>query len=115
MAQGKRTLEEIIACYLETLIHLGIRPQKALLYGSRARGIVTEDSDIDLLVVSRDFAGLDLRQRAEILGRAAAKIMEPVEAKGYTPEEIDLDRLPRASFLRHILTRPETTEYRLTR
>lgn len=115
MAPEKRTLEEIIASYLEALTRAGIRPQKALLYGSQARGAATEDSDIDLIVVSGDFAGLNLRQRAEILGRAAAEIMEPVEARGYTPEEIDLDRPPSASFLHHVLTRPEITEYRPAR
>ncbi|KKM12715.1 hypothetical protein SY88_02280 [Clostridiales bacterium PH28_bin88] len=113
MAKKQRELKEVIASYLNVLGQFGIRVQRALLFGSQAKGTASDDSDIDLLIISNDFAGLNLRERAEILGRAAARIMEPVEARGYTPEEIDLHKLSPASFLRDILTQPETTEYRM--
>jgi len=44
---------------------------------------------------------MNLRQRLEVLGIAAARIMKPIEAKGYTPEEINM--VTEASFLKEIL------------
>ncbi len=82
-----RETAQAVGKYREELRRLGIEPQKIVLYGSRAKGIVDETRDIDLVVISADFAGMDLRQRLELLGLAAARIMEPVQALGYTPEE----------------------------
>ena len=80
---------EIIKRYKEELRKLGIRPERVILYGSRAKGKEGEHSDIDVVVISRDFASMNLRERLEILGMAAARIMEPVQALGYTPEEFE--------------------------
>lgn len=82
-----RKTAQALRRYREELRRLGIEPEKVILYGSRAKGILEEESDIDVVVVSRDFAGMDLRGRLELLGVAAARIMEPVQALGYTPEE----------------------------
>ncbi|MFH0772081.1 MAG: hypothetical protein V1933_05625 [Candidatus Omnitrophota bacterium] len=54
------------------------------------------------IVISDDFRGMNLRERLEILGKAAARIMEPVEARGYTPQEVKLTSP--ASFLEEILS-----------
>jgi len=94
-------VERIIKEYKEVLQKLGINVTQAVLYGSYALGNQREDSDIDLIIISNDFRKMNLRERLEILGIAAARIMQPVEAKGYTPEEIEM--IPRASFLREIL------------
>lgn len=64
-------------------------------------GNSNEWSDIDLLVISKDFEGMEMLQRLERLGIAAARIWEPVEALGYTPEEVE--RVEPATFLREIL------------
>ncbi len=48
-----------------------------------------EESDIDLIVISKDFEKLNLRERLEILGLAAGRILEPIEALGYTKKEIE--------------------------
>ena len=47
-----------------------------------------EDSDINLIVISENFKEMNLRERLEILGLAAGKIFEPIEALGYTEEEV---------------------------
>ena len=59
-----------------------------MLFGSHATGTAHEDSDIDLFVVSSDWAGYNQRERLEILGVAAGRILEPIEAIGVTPQEI---------------------------
>lgn len=67
---------------------MGIRCEKVYLYGSYARGAAREGSDIDLIVVSHDWASLAHRERLELLGIAAARVLEPIQAQGFTPEEI---------------------------
>lgn len=67
----------------------GIRVERIFLFGSHARGEAGEDSDVDVIVVSRDFSDMSARQRWEVLGRAVASIMEPVEPIACTPEEVE--------------------------
>ncbi|MBI2089095.1 MAG: nucleotidyltransferase domain-containing protein [Deltaproteobacteria bacterium] len=88
VAQAKPEVKEIIEKYREQLLNLGIRAQRIYLYGSHAKGIAREGSDIDLVVVSSDFSSLNLRERLEVLGVAAARLLQPIQAAGYTPEEI---------------------------
>ncbi|MCD5408530.1 nucleotidyltransferase domain-containing protein [Candidatus Bipolaricaulota bacterium] len=80
---------EALRRYREALKELGITPEKVIVYGSRAKDKAAEYSDIDVVVISRDFASMNLRERLEILGMAAARIMEPIQALGYTKEEFD--------------------------
>ncbi|MCR4418625.1 MAG: nucleotidyltransferase domain-containing protein [Clostridia bacterium] len=101
----------LISAYLRILSSLGIEVSRVYLFGSCARGSERGDSDIDLIVVSPSFEGMDLRQRAVILGRAAGKLMAPIDARGYTPEEISLDRLDPAGFLWDVLVRQPVVEY----
>jgi predicted nucleotidyltransferase len=53
---------------------MGIRVERALLFGSYARGAEREGSDIDVLIVSSDFSVLNARERLEYLGTAAARL-----------------------------------------
>ncbi len=101
MYKTESQIDEIIKEYKEVLQKLGINVTRVILYGSFARGSQREGSDIDLIIVSNDFRKKNLRERLEILGIAAARIMEPVEAKGYTPEEIEM--VSQTSFLREVL------------
>lgn len=89
MAKTAQELSGIIEQYKSVLSTLGIRAKNLILYGSYAKGNACEDSDIDLIVISPDFEGKDIRQRLEILGVASARIMEPVQALGITPAEIE--------------------------
>ncbi|HHT9135260.1 MAG TPA: hypothetical protein ACFYD2_10190, partial [Candidatus Avalokitesvara rifleensis] len=43
----------------------------------------------DLIVISGDFKGKNLRERLELLGLAAGRVFEPIEALGYTKEEAE--------------------------
>jgi len=94
-------IKEIVKQYKEALRKCGIKVERVILYGSFAQGNPREDSDIDLVVVSESFQKMDLRERLEVLGIGAARIMKPIEAKGYTPKEIEL--APKISFLSEIL------------
>lgn len=96
-------IKEIIEEYKNALKAQGINAERVILYGSFARGAQREDSDIDLVIVSNDFQGMNLRERLEALGIAAARIMKPIEARGYTVQEIEAIPLS-TSFLKEILT-----------
>jgi predicted nucleotidyltransferase len=97
----ERSLKFIVDRYCTELTKMGIHVEKVLLYGSQARKTALEDSDIDLIVISRDWKPYSRRERLEILGVASARILEPVQANGFTPEEITSHRL--MPFWEHIL------------
>lgn len=80
---------EAVERFKKALCELGIKPERVILYGSRARGASHDLSDSDLVVVSRSFVGKNLRERLELLGMAAVRVMEPIQALGYTPEEFE--------------------------
>ena len=64
--------------------------ERVILYGSFARGQAHAESDIDLAVLSPDFAGLDWFSRLRLLLRAAWKAnTDWIEPVGYTPHEFD--------------------------
>jgi len=89
MAERTSELNGIIRRYRQELERAGIRPKRILLFGSHARGQAREGSDIDLIIVSPDWARFSRRERLELLGLAAVRIMESVQAQGFTPDEID--------------------------
>ena len=60
----ERVLKEIKRIVLEEAGKLGIRVEKTILFGSRARGDYREDSDWDILVVVG--GGLDWRARRRL-------------------------------------------------
>jgi uncharacterized protein len=88
MVKKKQEVNQIIEKFKKELEKYHIHPERIILYGSYAKGNAREDSDIDLVVVSSDFKNMNLRERLEILGLAAGNILEPIEALGYTPQEV---------------------------
>lgn len=101
MYKASSQIREIIEEYKEALQSLGIDVERVILYGSFAKGNQREDSDIDIVIISKDFQKMNLRERLEVLGIAAVRIMKPVEAMGYTPREIEV--ASEASLLKEIL------------
>lgn len=87
-------LERIIKSFQRELKKMGIRSERIVVFGSHADGTAREDSDIDLFIVSRDWEKYNLRERLEILGIAAVRILEPVQAQGVTPREIEAKQVP---------------------
>ncbi len=88
MAKRTPELKRIVKRYRAQLEKMGIRPARILLYGSHAAGTAREGSDIDLIVISSDWKKYNHRERLEMLGIASARILEPVQAQGFTPNEI---------------------------
>ena len=88
MVKATPELKQIIKKYRAQLKKMGIRPTRILLYGSQAAGTAREGSDIDLIIISGDWTKYSYRKRLELLGVASARILEPVQAQGFTPNEI---------------------------
>ncbi len=93
MVKATRELEIVIQRDSAESEKMGIHSDRVLLFGSQAQGTATEGSDIDLFVVSSDWARYNERERFEMLGIAAARILEPIQARGLTPDEITTHRL----------------------
>ena len=80
----KKIAEQIV----KLLDEKGIAVESLLLYGSQASGRATDDSDIDLVILSKDLAKFEPFERLEFLSRIAWKFDLPIEMIGYTPEEV---------------------------
>lgn len=93
MVKTTPELKRVVKRYRTQLEKMGIHPTRVLLYGSQAAGTAREGSDIDLIVISGDWEKYNHRQRLELLGIAAARILEPVQAQGFTPNEIKLKKV----------------------
>lgn len=65
--------------------------QQAILFGSRARGDHFQHSDVDLLLVSEDFAGIPFPDRPSPLYVYWNDDL-PLEILCYTPEEFERKR-----------------------
>ncbi|MBL8089745.1 MAG: nucleotidyltransferase domain-containing protein [Anaerolineales bacterium] len=93
MAKTTSNVKKIVRKYRAQLIKMGVQPSRILLYGSQATGKAVEGSDIDLIVISNTWSKYSQRKRLELLGIASARILEPVQAQGFTPSEIKSKKL----------------------
>ncbi len=101
MVKTRQEIDKVLDKYRGALSDLGIVAEQVILFGSYATEKAKEMSDIDVLIVSSDFRGKNVRERLELLGVAAVRIMEPIQAYGFTPEEMLSGE--KSSFLKEIL------------
>jgi uncharacterized protein len=94
MAKARTVSKRLVTRFCRELGNMGIDVERVLLFGSYATGSAREGSDIDLLIISSSWAPYNERERLEILGIAAARILEPIQARGATPGEIANNELP---------------------
>ncbi len=73
----KQTVLDIIRAYLQVVNHVGIKAQRAVLFGSWARGDAGPDSDIDLVVLAPEF---DERQDRALIGQLWSLRLETPDA-----------------------------------
>lgn len=83
----KKTVLTIISEFRKVLESKGIKPQKLILFGSFVSGNFHEGSDIDILVISKDFENKSYWERIDILSAAIYEIFKPIEAVAMTPAE----------------------------
>ncbi len=83
----KTTVLAIVSDFRDAVQAAGVTPLKIILFGSYAAGTQRPDSDIDLVVISDDFEGMDYWQRIDILAGAIYQVFKPIEAVAMTPQE----------------------------
>lgn len=88
MVRTAPEIAQIVKQYVKELKKRHINPEGILLYGSYATGTAHPYSDIDLLVISKDFKKIKPINRLEQLSLATMPLNAPIEAIGYTPSEI---------------------------
>ena len=77
----------IIERFAGTLEEQGTHVAKIVLFGSYATGRYRDGSDIDVVVISEDFAGKDYWERLDIIVNAVYEVWKPIEARALTPLE----------------------------
>ncbi len=85
----KKAALTILARFRDAIEAQHVTVDKLILYGSYAVGANREGSDIDVVVISKDFTGKDYWERTDILSQAIYEVFEPIEAVALTPVEWD--------------------------
>ncbi|MFB6489646.1 MAG: nucleotidyltransferase domain-containing protein [Thermoproteus sp. AZ2] len=87
--RAPQRIYEIVNRLIEALEAAGYAVEEAYLFGSWARGDWLETSDVDLVVVSRGFAGLGWAKRLDLINKLQLRLRldKYVEVLPYTPEE----------------------------
>jgi uncharacterized protein len=96
MSETKTMKSEIRDILGELFQKKGISIQKIIVFGSYARGAQKEDSDIDVIIVSKDFRDKSIFERVELttgIGRELVKKVEkPFDLLFYSDDEWNGDR-----------------------
>jgi hypothetical protein len=85
-----RPLPQSIEHLADAISKLPVRIEKAILFGSRARGDYMKHSDWDVIIVSKAFDGISFPERPTPLLKALT--VSDVELFCYTPEEFEKRR-----------------------
>jgi uncharacterized protein len=101
MATTESNVTAVVKRYCQELGRMGIPCERVFLFGSQAAGQAEDGSDIDLIVISPAWEAYSARERLELLGVAAARILEPIQALAATPEEVKTRRL--SLFMKQLL------------
>ena len=92
--------QEIIRDVARTIVE-HVQPEKVVLFGSCARGNLTADSDLDLLVIKESELRRD--RRAQEIYRLFSRRQFPLDIVVYTPDEVAECLKTDGSFVKDIL------------
>jgi len=91
---AKRTIKEVINFLVRCLREKGLNISKIIVFGSYAYGKTTDESDIDIVIVSNDFKGKNIFERAELTKEAEImtikKFLISLDIITMTPEELEI-------------------------
>ena len=89
MAQkADQKIEKSVKSYIAQLENIGIHVQQAILFGSYASGKFDEWSDIDLAIVSNDFAGNRFEDRNKIR-KITLQVNSDISPMPFRPEDFN--------------------------
>jgi len=88
---SKRDIKKAIRYLKYLLKSKGIKVNRIILFGSHARGNYKEDSDIDIVIISKDFSKKGIFERSKMLGDIEWKLMDkylfPFDIITMSPED----------------------------
>jgi len=90
MVKAKYTtteIKKIIKILAETLKTNKIDVDRIILYGSYAKGIPRDHSDIDIAIISPSFKGKKMLETQSVLARIFSKYLAIIEPVGYSSED----------------------------
>ena len=89
MAQkADQKIEKSVKSYIAQLENIGIHVQQAIIFGSYASGKFDEWSDIDLAIVSNDFAGNRFEDRNKIR-KITLQVNSDISPMPFRPEDFN--------------------------
>lgn len=74
-----KTIRSVVESYLKTLEENGIAVSSGVIFGSQLTGKAEQWSDIDIIVISPKFDGMQNRKDINILWRLAARTDSRIE------------------------------------
>lgn len=83
---AKRHVEIVVREYVKVLKANNIKVEKAILFGSHASGRATDDSDIDIAIISPEFGG-DYVEEAVLLKKISEEVDLDISPRPYSLEE----------------------------
>lgn len=90
---AEKQIVKIVNYLADEIRNNGIAISKIILFGSRAKGRASAESDIDVAIVSEDFRDKDVFQRTKLIKDAGTKTIKrfvvPVDLVLLTPEELN--------------------------
>lgn len=91
MAENRAS--EVAQFFCDCLKEKGLKIDKIVLFGSQAKGTATEESDVDIVIVSEAFTRKNIFRRAKLTRdaeiRTIRKFMVPLDIITMTPEEYE--------------------------
>ncbi len=89
MSEAKEIIIHDVKKYIEELRKIGIPVQRAMLFGSWAKGIVREESDVDVALISSSFTGDRFEDRRKIIP-LRRKVNSRIEPMPFTPKDFEM-------------------------
>jgi len=101
---ARKTVLSVVRFLEKCLVDIGLNVDKIIVFGSQVKGTAREDSDIDIVIVSEDFRGKDIFERAKLTGKPEVltirEFMVPLDIITMTPEELESGTSIVASYAR---------------
>lgn len=90
---AQKRVEEIVQFFFNCLKEQELKISRIIVFGSRAKDTATNESDIDIIIVSEDFKRKNIFKRADMTKdaeiRTIRKFMVPLDIITMTPEEYE--------------------------
>ena len=89
----KAAVNSIISFFKESVIANGVSVDGIALFGSALAGNMRDDSDLDVIVISKSFEGKDIFERAKMTAKpeieAIRKFKIPLDVLTMSPKEYE--------------------------